>query len=46
MERNENIAQEALKYLDNAQVLEENGKLEEMLCVGSFTLKRRLITRW
>ena len=31
MERNENIAQEALKYLDNAQVLEENGKLEEAI---------------
>jgi hypothetical protein len=31
MERNESIAQEALKYLDNAQMLEENGKLEEAI---------------
>ena len=31
MERNESVAQEALKYLDNAQVLEENGKLEEAI---------------
>ncbi len=31
MERNESTAQEALKYLDNAQILEENGKLEEAI---------------
>ena len=31
MERNESIAQEALKYLDNAQMLEENGKLEDAI---------------
>lgn len=31
MERNESIAQEALRYLDSAQKLEESGKLEEAI---------------